>query len=208
MRTVTRLSTAIVMIGICGFSVAQGWRLVHFSLVSANIDVLENRAEIINKWAAVPGVASTALQAELQEKINRSDPKLTNSRRQALETLFSIKPLSSVDWLSLSDMELVTDQPMGRVLGALTLSTLTGPNEGYVMAERAIFALSLWEDLWPDLKSHVAIDLRPMLSPPTPAEGAEKGNFLSVLATKSERVRNELRTALVAAGISPKAIGL
>ena len=49
-------------------------------------------------------------------------------------SILSIEPLSSLDWLSLSGMQLVTDQPMEQVLGSLELSMLTGPNEGYVMA--------------------------------------------------------------------------
>ena len=36
MRADIRLWTAIAMIGICGFSVAQGWRIVHFSLAMVN----------------------------------------------------------------------------------------------------------------------------------------------------------------------------
>ena len=48
---------------------------------------------------------------------------------------------------------------MEQVLGSLELSMLTGPNEGYVMAERGIFGVSLWESLSPDLKRRVAIDL-------------------------------------------------
>ena len=103
---------------------------MHFSLATANIDSSEKRAEIINTWTAVPGVASAALQAELTEEINTSDPKAANSRREALSSILSIKPLSSIDWLSLSGMQLVTDQPMEQVLGSLKLSMLTGPNEG------------------------------------------------------------------------------
>ena len=150
---------------------------MHFSLATANIDSSEKRAEIINTWTAVPGVASTALQADLTDEINTSDPKAANRRREALSAILSIKPLSSIDWLSLSGVQLVTDQPMEQVLESLKLSTLTGPNEGYVMAERGIFGVSLWENLSPDLKSRVAIDLVPMMSPRTPAEGAEAGNF-------------------------------
>ena len=95
---------------------------------------------------------------------------------------------------------------MEQVLKSLKLSTLTGPNEGYVMGERAVFAFSLWEALSPDLKSRVAIDLAPMIFPRTPAEGAARGKFQAVLATKSEQVRNELRKALIATGLSPKEI--
>jgi hypothetical protein len=76
------------------------------------------------------------------------------------------------------------------------------------MGERGIFAVSLWEDLSPDLKSRTAIDLAPMnfVVPRTVAEGAESLKFRAVLATKSERVRNELRATLLAAGLSPKQI--
>ena len=99
------------------------------------------------------------LQAELTEKIDISDQKAANSRREVLSSILSIEPLSSVDWLSLSGMQLVTDQPMEQVLESLELSMLTGPNEGYVMAERGIFGVSLWERLSPDLKRRVADDL-------------------------------------------------
>ena len=165
MRASIRLLTAIALIGICGLSVAQGWRIVHFSLATMNIDSSEKRAEITNTWSAVPGLASIALQAELTDEINTSDMKAANRRREVLSAILSIKPLSSIDWLSLSGMQLVTDQPMEQVLGSLKLSVMTGPNEGYVMTERAIFAVSLWEDLSSDLKSRVAIDMGPMISP-------------------------------------------
>ena len=201
-----RLVTAIALIGICGFAVAQGWRIVQFSLVTMNIDSSEERAELVNTWGTVPSVASKALQAGLTDEINPSDPMVAYRRRAVLSEILSIKPLSSINWLSLSAVQLVTNRPMEQVLESLKLSTLTGPNEGYVMGERAVFSLSLWEDLLPDLKSHVAIDLGPMLSPRTPAEALERGKFQAVLAKKSERVRNELRTILMATGLSPKEI--
>ena len=78
-------------------------------------------------------------EAELTEKINISDPKAANSRREALSSILSIEPLSSVDWLSLSGVQLVTDQPMEQVFGSLELSVMTGPNEGYVMSQRGDF---------------------------------------------------------------------
>ena len=141
-----------------------------------------------------------SLESELREKIDASDPKAANSRREVLSAILSIKPLSSVDWLSLSGMQLVTDQPMEQVLESLELSMVTGPNEGYVMADRGIFGVSLWESLSPDLKRRVAIDL---------AVGevtAGNGKFRAVLSAKSEPVRNELRAALLATGLSPKEV--
>ena len=171
-----------------------------------NIDSSEKRAEFVNTWRAVPGLASKALQAGLTDEINSSDTMAAYRRREILSEILSIKPFSPMDWLSLSAMQLATNQPMEQVLESVKLSMLTGPNEGYVMGQRAVFALSLWEDLSPDLKSHVAIDMGPMMSPRTPAEALERGKFQAVLAKKSERVRSELRTVLVATGLSPKEI--
>jgi hypothetical protein len=198
MRADTRLCTAIVIIAICGLSIAQGWRIARFSLAMVNIETAEKRTDVINPWKAIPGLASTALHADLTGEIDPSDLQAANRRRETLSSILSIKPLSSLDWLWLSGMQLVTDQPMEQVLESLELSAVTGPNERYVMAERGIFGVSLWESLPRNLKSRAALDL---------AEGAsDGGKFQAVLATKSELVRSELRKALVAIGISPKEI--
>jgi len=197
MRTNIRFWTAIAMIGICTLSIGRGVSIVHFSLAMTNIGSSESRAETIHTWAAIPGIASAALQSELSEKINPSDLKAANSRREALSAMLSIKPLSSMDWLLLSGMQLITDQPMDQVFGSLMLSMMTGPNEGYVMWERGMFGVSLWEDLSPDLKRRAAMDL-------TAGEIPDNGKFGAVLSTKSKGVQNELRTAILATGLSAK----
>jgi hypothetical protein len=79
------------------------------------------------------------------------------------------------------------------------LSMMTGPNEGYVMADRGIFGVSLWEVLSPDLKRHAAMDL-------SAGEILDNGKFRAVLSTKSEGVQNELRTAILATGLSAKEV--
>ena len=145
MRAGIRLLTAIALIAMSGLSVAQGWRIVHFSLATMNIDSSEKRAEITNAWRAVPGLASIALQADLTDEINPSDMMVAYRRRAILSELLSIRPLSSMDWFSLSGMQLVTGQSMEDVLASLKLSMLTGPNEAYVMTKRGVFGVSLWE---------------------------------------------------------------
>ena len=206
MRASIRLLTAIALIAMSGLSLAQGWRIVHFSLATMNIDSSEKRAEITNTWRAVPGLASIALQANLTDEINPSDMMVAYRRRAILSELLSIRPLSSVDWFSLSGMQLVTNQSMEDVLASLKLSMLTGPNEGYVMTKRGVFGVSLWESLSPDLKSRVAYDLGPTLFPHSPAEGAEGGKLRAALSAKPEHVRKEIREALLATGLSPKEI--
>ena len=197
MFTNIRLWTAITLIGVCAFSVAWGLSIVHFSLAAVNAGQI---------WAAVPGLASKSLQSGLTDEINLSDLNAVERRRKTLSSILSVKPLSSSDWLAFSGMQLAADQPMEQVLVSIELSVVTGPNEAHVMAQRGIFAVSLWEDLTKHLKSHAARDLAPIIFPRTPAEGAEAGNFATVLATKSEFVRNELRNALVATGLSSKEV--
>jgi hypothetical protein len=167
----------------------------------ANVDSSEKRDKIVNAWRSAPDVASAALHAELAEKINISDQNAANSRREALLAILSIKPLSSVDWLSLSGIQLVTDQPMGQVLEGFELSMLTGPNEGYLVAERGIFGVSLWQSLSPYLKRRVAIDL---VSAEITVTGNEK--FRAALSAQPERARNEVRAAMLATGLSAKEV--
>jgi hypothetical protein len=204
-RASIRLLTAIALMGICGIAITQGWRIVRFSLVvTMNIDSAEKRDELVNTWGAVPGVASKALQVGLTDEVNPSDMMVAYRRREILSEMLSIKPLSSMDWLSLSAMRLVTDQSTEDVLASLKLSMLTGPNEAYIMVKRGVFGVSLWEQLSPDLKSRVAYDLAPILFPRTPAQGAESGKLRALLSAKSEPVRKEIRETLLATGLSPK----
>jgi hypothetical protein len=194
-----RLLTAIVVIGICGLAVARGLSIVHFSLAMANIDSPEKRAEIANTWGTVPEVASRALQADLTYQIDPSDQKAADRRRQVLAAIASIKPMSSSNWLSLSGLQLITDQPMEQVFDSLELSMLTGPNEGYLMEERAIYGVSLWQRLSPDLKRRVAADL-------TVSRDSTNDRLRTYVSGQPQQVRNELREALIATGLSPKEI--
>jgi hypothetical protein len=206
MRPDIRLWTAIVIIGMCGFVVVRGWEIVHFSRAMANASSPEKQAEITSIWAAAADVASAALQADLKEKLDLSDPIAVIRRREVVSLLLSIKPLSSGDWLALSRTQLLARQPMEEVLASLRLSTLTGPNEGYVMAERGVFGVALWEYLSPDLKSRAAEDLSVIVFARTPAEVAHGETFQTVLSSKSAQVRNELRQALLSTGLPAKEI--
>jgi len=206
MRVDLRLWTSVVTIAICGFAIARGLGVVHFSIAVANIDSPEKRAEIVKAWGSAPNVASAALRADLNTQIDPSDQKANNRRRQTLSSLVSIKPMSSYSWLWLSDLQLITDQPMEQVFDSLELSTLTGPNEGYVLGERAVYAVSLWQRLPADLKRHAALDVASMMFPRTPAEGAELDKLRAVVVTEPDWVRNEQREAVVATGVSPEEV--
>jgi hypothetical protein len=205
-RATIRLLTAIVVIVMSGMAVAQGLGIVRFFLAGMNIVASEKRAVFADALRARSGVISTALLDDLDEETNQSDLIAAYRQRELLSAILSIKPLSSGDWLSLSKAELTTHQPIEDVFGSLELSMLTGPNEGYVMGERAAFALSLWERLPADLKRHAATDVAAMMFQRTPEEGEMLGKIRAELATQPESVRNEVREAVVASGVSPEAI--
>jgi hypothetical protein len=205
MRVTIRLLTAIALIVISGIAVARGWGIVRFFLAGTNIVSAEKRARIADTWRATSGTTSTALNDELADETNQSDIIAAYRQRELVSAILSIKPLSSGDWLALSRAELMTHQPIENVFGSLELSALTGPNEGYVMGERAAFALSLWESLPADLKRHAASDVVAMMLPRTPAEGEMLGKIRAVLAAQPDAVRNEVREAVVG-GVSPEEI--
>jgi hypothetical protein len=199
MRATIRLLTAIALIVISGIAVAQGWGIVRFFLASMNIVSAEKRAAIADAWRATSGVTSTALKDEIADETDRSDMIAPYHRRELLSAILSIKPLSSMDWVSLSKAELMTHQSMEDVFGSLELSMLTGPNEGYVIEDRRLFGVSLWEKLSPDLKRRVINDL-------AVGEIQNSQKFRDLVSAQPEQVRNELREALIAAGVSSKEI--
>ena len=198
-RTTIRLLTAIALTVMSGIAVAQGWGIVRFFLAGIDIVSSEKQARIGDALRATSGITSTALKDELADESSRTDIIAPYHRRELLAAILSIAPLSSMDWLSLSRAELMTRQRMEDVFGGLELSMLTGPNEGYVMAERRIYGVSLWEGLSPDLKRRVANDL-------AVGEIPDSEKFRAVLSAQPEEVKSELRDALIPTGLSPKEI--
>ena len=197
-RVTIRLLTAIAFIVMGGLAVAQGWDIVRFFLASMNIVSSEKRAVFADTLRARSGIISTALLDDLDDEASRSDVIAAYRQRELLAAILSIKPMSSIHWLSLARMDLMTHQSMEDVFGSLELSMLTGPNEGYVMEDRRFFGVSLWDRLPPDLKRRVTNDVA--------AEIHDSFKFRVFASTQPEQVRNELREALSAAGLSPKEI--
>ena len=95
----------------------------------------------------------------------------------------------------------ITPGPNMTYLAALSLSTLTGPNEAGVMAERGVFGLSLWESLSADFRNRTVVDLAGAMAggwfPDAVAESAR-----AVLAGKPDEVRRDVADRLRAAGVT------
>jgi O-antigen ligase len=179
-----RFVTIIVVVA-CGLVIWKGWEIVGFRFAQARA---QDRAEAASAWTSVSGVASYALDAVVSAPLEPINPQTVARRLDEIGALLSVRPLASEHWFSLSAMRRLAGQPMEKVLAASRLSFSTGPNEGDVLLQRAMFCLSMWEDLPAAIQWRVAKDLAvPGFS------GAEKAKLRTVVSSQPQSVRTSVR---------------
>ena len=122
------------------------------------------------------------------------------NRADDLNALLSVRPLSSVNWLSLSGMRLAAGQSETEVLSALEMSWVTGPNEGSVMLHRGVFGILLWETLPPDARRRVVDDVAGAILG-TPVGDSEVNLIKNVLSQKSVDIRQEIASLMQARSV-------
>jgi hypothetical protein len=199
-RTGVRLLTAIAILGLCSFAIIRGWNIVRFVDAREHLKAHETRAEEIRAWDKVPGLQDAALQASLTRMADMTDADGARKRAEDLTALLSIRPLSSVDWLSLSGMRLVAGRNQKDVLSALEMSWVTGPNEGSIMLQRGIFGILLWETLPPDARRRVIDDVAGAILE-TPVGDSELNVVKNVLSEKSVDIRQEIASLMQARSV-------
>jgi hypothetical protein len=195
-----RLLTALVVIAVCGLAVSRGLDIVRFSNAKAGIAAHEHRADAVRRWTAVPGLASAAWEVSLMDAIDPADIDAARNRGDELAASLSVRPLSSMKWLALASARVIMGQPFDKVLAALALSSLTGPNEGYVMSQRAIFGLVQWESLPEDVRKRTVADLVAAFLQRS-ISGQEADVAKGVLATKDAGTHQEIIDRLRSAGL-------
>ena len=200
-RNRARLVTGLAILGLCSFAVVRGWSIVRFVDARAHLDLREARVEAIRSWVGLPGLSSTALQESLTQINDATDVDGARKRADELSALLSVRPLSSVNWLALGGMRLVTGQPEKEVLSALEMSWVTGPNEGSVMLQRGTFGLLLWEALPSDARRRVIDDIVGALLG-TPVDNSELALARNVLTAKSVDARLEITSRMQAESLS------
>ena len=161
------------------------------------------RAEAARTWTATPGLGGPALRASLSTIADAADVGAVRERTETLTALLAVQPLSSADWLSLAAMRLVAHESYDKVLGALAMSSLTGPNEGEVMLRRGTFGLVQWEILPADARRRVIADLAGAILQTTVRDG-EIAPAKNVLSVKSADTRREIAGLLGAEGVPAK----
>src|SRR5205085_2421187 len=108
--------------------------------------------------------------------------------------------------LSLATMRLAMGQSSDKILAALALSSVTGANEGRVMARRALVGLWQWEILSPRVRGRVAADLAGAMLEHV-MSGEERTLVHGIVSAKPAAVRREIADLLRAEGLSANDLG-
>jgi hypothetical protein len=205
LRTGLRILTSLGIFVFSSACLLKGWEIVQFSLAQANAAATTtDQAKAFGPWADTPGVATLALERLLPRiKIGDNNLAAIIARRDQLLRYLSVRPLSSSGWLSLAEDRLSTGQPMDKVRSSLFMSALTGPHEGEVMVNRAMFGLTIWPLLSPDLKRRIANDLTETLPKLGYLSTTGQLRLQSILSRKNKTEAESIKEALLASGLTP-----
>jgi hypothetical protein len=189
----TRLLTAFAVIGMSTFAMSMGVELTRFALaeMSAGDDRLGNH---LAAWTNTPGIAFVARREVVSELGGAAD---ANARLAATADLLSRAPLDSGAWAMLAAMRFASGAPVEKGVSALSMSNLTGPNEGRIMATRAVLAIPLWRVLPPLSRRWAVHDLVAGWAQITEARHAV---LRASLRQQDAPTREEIRVALLLAG--------
>jgi hypothetical protein len=183
------LLTAVAVFCSGALTLSRGWAIVRYNMV-------HTRPDALRPWFDVSGVAFAAREHALTVVDDLSDTEKTRQRREQIAGILSVRPLSSDYWLSLAKMRVATGEGSRKVLAALELSTLTGPNEEKVMVHRGLFGVWQWQMLPAEARAQTAMDLTAR-----PLSDRDLAWLKADLSGEPEMVRQEIRTALQARGL-------
>ena len=185
---VIRGGTALLILALCVPAIINGWHILRFSWAEAN-------GQDTRRWAGVSGLTFSALESSLTALTDTEDKAQVAKRRDQITEVLSMRPLAAEYWLTLAEIRLLGGEGLTKALDALTLSALTGPNEGYLIAQRGIFGVSYWEILPAEIRNRAAADLAARRLSDRNAERVR-----SILTGKIPDVRQQIRAALQARG--------
>ncbi len=195
-----RVLTAAVVVAASAWTLARGVQAVAYDIVAERPISRDDIAKTFGPWVNAPGVAALARENLMRVPPDFAEAAQIRDRREALADYLSAVPLSSQRWLELAVMRNALGGPAEKVIEALAMSSLTGPNEAAVILRRAAFALSIWEKLDAATRERTANDLA-VVSPPL-----DPGGIRLALAIKTDRERDDVRDTLAAHGVSAQVI--
>jgi hypothetical protein len=202
-----RTSTALVVIALCALAMSRGWSMIAFSQARAGLASGERAADRLAAFAGVPGLAVAAREASATPVAGPADQAGAKKRIDELTAVLSLRPMSSVNWLSLAGMRLVTGQPPEQVLSALAMSSLTGPNEHALMYQRGVFALLQWDALPNDFRKRAIRDLSGAMLSGNWGDSHRRA-VVEALTGKSDETHRDIGDSLRGAGVADGELAL
>ena len=191
-----RLLTAAAVVGICVWPVWQGFDVIRYAMAGSTPEALQ-------PWFAVSGVAFDARESALPPVDDSSDDMTIRKRRDEIAEILAIRPLSSRYWFKLAVRRIDAHEDPTRAIDALELSTVTGPNEDYMLTQRGLFGIWQWEVLPAQIRQRAVADLvARQNSTANNISDAKMAWLRTTLSEKTEQVRQEIRSALQAQGLS------
>jgi hypothetical protein len=195
-RQTIRLLTALVVIGICIWPLWQGFNVIRYAMAYSTPAALQ-------PWFAVSGLAFDAREGALTLVNDSSDERTIRKRRDEIAEILAIRPLSSRYWLQLAEARVDAHDVLAKVIGALELSVVTGPNEGYMIMQRGFFGIWQWEVMPSELRKRAVADLvARQNSSANQISDAQMAWLRATLSEKTEQVRHEILLALQAQGFA------
>ena len=194
------LLTTFAILWLCSFAIVRGSSIVRFVDARAHFATHKIGLEEIRSWDKAPGLRDAALQISLTKIADMTDADGARKRMDDLSALLSVRPLFSVNWLSLSGMQLVAGRNQREVLSALEMSWVTGPNEGSIMLQRGVFGILIWETLPPDHRRRVIDDVAGAILA-TPTGDNELKVVKNVLSEKTVDIRQEIANLMRAGSV-------
>jgi hypothetical protein len=193
-----RFWTTLAVVLLSLTAITQGWTALQLGLA-------EQGADAANAEARFSPFAGDGLvgDAARRDSLRLAPPAAPRKKIDAVSALLSQTPLNGGAWLDLAIARRAAGDKMENVAAALAMSATTGPNEGYLMAGRASFALPFWSALPLDARKSLVADLVggwEFLD----KEGRER--LAAILAAAPDRSPEELRAALLLAGAQGVAI--
>jgi hypothetical protein len=174
----------------------QGFDVIRYAMAGSTPEALQ-------PWFAVSGVAFDARERALPPVDDSSDDMTIRKRRDEIAEILAIRPLSSRYWFKLAVRRIDAHEDPTRAIDALELSTVTGPNEDYMLMQRGLFGIWQWEVLPAEIRQRAVADLvARQNSSANNISDAKMAWLRTTLSEKTEQVRQEIRAAVQAQGLS------
>jgi hypothetical protein len=194
-----RFISALLVLFVGAYTIARATTILSFARADASIEPDKIR-EKYGPFVDQPPVSYLARQ-----RLTRLVPAEDGTQRiDELSDLLAETPADSISWLDLAKARAAENAGADKVVKALAMSSLTGPNESRIMAGRALFVFPLWSTMPPEARRAFAADVVGGWGSLT---HEQRTAFRSNLQTEPEEMRQQIVAGLLLMGKEGTAVG-